>query len=212
MMTKYKLVIIIILFIIPVENSYAATTRLGTVTASLKLRSGPSLRYRVRKVIPRRTVLKIYASSGNWYRTTYGGTTGYVYKRYVSLHTTSTKATRVRNDAIRFLGVRYVWGGTTPRGFDCSGYVQYLYKRQGVYLPRVAQQQSRVGRIVSRSNMRVGDLMYFSSTRRLNRVTHVGIYIGNGNFIHASSVGRVVITNVNKAYYRRNLVRIRRVF
>lgn len=130
-----------------------------------------------------------------------------------SSYAVSRKATRLRNDAIRFLGVRYVWGGTTPRGFDCSGYVRYLYRRQGIYLPRVAQQQSRVGRIVSRSNMRVGDLMYFSSTRRLSRVTHVGIYIGNGRFIHASSAGkRVIITSVNKSYYRRTLVRIRRVF
>ena len=82
------------------------------------------------------------------------------------------------------MGVPYVWGGTTPRGFDCSGFVQYVYAQRGIYLPRTTYEQVNVGRRVSRSQLRPGDLCHFPG--------HVGIYIGDGMMIHAPKPGDVV--------------------
>lgn len=90
----------------------------------------------------------------------------------------------------KYLGVPYVWGGTTPSGFDCSGLVQYVYAEHGVYLPRVTFTQVNYGTAVnSRSELRAGDLVFFSNSEAYD---HVGIYIGNGQFLHAPSPGDVV--------------------
>jgi len=221
-MTKRYLIVILSLIlilattaIITPNNLYATTPSVGSVTtvfSPLNLRSGPGIKYRVITKMPRHTILKIYSSHGNWYKVQYGKVIGYAHKNYIAPYL-STKAARVVSDTISFLGVRYVWGGTSPSGFDCSGLIQYVYKRQGVSLPRVAQAQSRVGVSVSKSNMRVGDLMFFSARGSINSVDHVGIYIGYGKFIHSSSAGRgVIVTSVNRPYYVRTLVRIKRVF
>jgi len=112
------------------------------------------------------------------------------------------------------LGTRYVFGGTSPRGFDCSGFTQYLARAFGVNLPRTAAQQARVGTEVpkDRSALRPGDLLTFG---RGGRVTHIGIYVGDGRYVHASS-GRGQITESNLDRPSNNLVRawmgVRRVF
>jgi cell wall-associated NlpC family hydrolase len=93
----------------------------------------------------------------------------------------------------RQLGIRYVFGGTSPeRGFDCSGLLQYTMRALGVQLPRTAAEQARAGREIPRdtSQLRPGDLLYFG---RGGRVTHVGMYVGGGRFVHAST-GRRRIT------------------
>jgi cell wall-associated NlpC family hydrolase len=84
------------------------------------------------------------------------------------------------------LGRRYIFGGTTPAGFDCSGFLKYLMRAAGYELPRTAAEQARAGREVPRdpSQLRRGDILTFG---RGGRVTHVGMYIGNGRFIHAST-------------------------
>ncbi len=107
--------------------------------------------------------------------------------------------------AKRYLGRRYVWGATGPSKFDCSGFTQYvLRKSKGVRIPRVSRQQAYYGKYVSRRNLRAGDLIFFdTSHRRRGYVNHVGIYIGNNQFIHASSARhRVVITSLNRPFYR----------
>ena len=89
--------------------------------------------------------------------------------------------------ASNFLGVPYVWGGSSPSGFDCSGFTQYVYAHFGVSLPRVSESQQNVGTLVSRANLQPGDLVFFGSPAH-----HVGIYVGNGNMINAPHTGDVV--------------------
>lgn len=113
------------------------------------------------------------------------------------------------------IGRRYVFGGTSPtRGFDCSGFTQYLARAFGVNLPRTAAQQARVGQEIPRDRnlLRPGDLLTFS---RGNRVTHIGVYVGDGRYVHASS-GSGQITESSLDRPQSNLVRawtgVRRVF
>lgn len=90
------------------------------------------------------------------------------------------------------IGTRYVWGGTTPKGFDCSGLVKYVLASLKLDLPRTAHQQSALGKNVSRDTtvLRPGDLLTFGKGKR---ITHIGIYVGSGRFVHASTKARRVI-------------------
>lgn len=97
--------------------------------------------------------------------------------------------------AARFLGVPYVWGGTSPSGFDCSGLVQYVYKHLGITLPRTTFDQYKTGTSVSRSNLQPGDLLFFNSGPGSSPTNpgHVSIYAGNGQEIVASTTGKPVM-------------------
>ena len=112
-----------------------------------------------------------------------------------------------------FKGGKYLWGGTTPEGFDCSGYVQYLYKKHHINLPRTAWEQSKVGIPVSKNALQKGDLLFFLTDKsRGIPVTHVGIYLGNGEFIHAASKKRgIIISPLYNGYYSNKFVTARRI-
>jgi LysM repeat protein len=108
-------------------------------------------------------------------------------------------------------GVRYVWGEASRSGTDCSGFTSQVFRSQGIRLPRTSREQSHVGQKVRYGEMKPGDLVFFHTTRG-KRVSHVGIYIGRGKFIHASSGGgKVQVNDLSSGYYQHRLVGARRV-
>ena len=112
--------------------------------------------------------------------------------------------------ALGYLGTRYRYGASGARGFDCSGFTSYIYRQHGISLPHNSAAQYRVGKPVSRSELRPGDLVFFRT--RGSRISHVGIYIGNGKFVHASSArGRVRIDTLTSGYYHQRYVGARRI-
>ena len=120
---------------------------------------------------------------------------------------TSTRGARAARIALRYLGIPYRWGGASPStGFDCSGFVMYVYAKVGVSLPHRAASQYGYGRPVSRAQLAPGDVVFF------NRLGHNGIYLGKGRFIHAPHSGEVVkISSIWDSWYARTWVGARRL-
>ncbi|WP_084406210.1 NlpC/P60 family protein [Alkalicoccus chagannorensis] len=120
----------------------------------------------------------------------------------------SSTADRVIETGKSQLGTPYRWGGTTTRGFDCSGFTQYAFKSVGIDLPRTAAQQYQVGQRVSRSNLQPGDMVFFDTR---GGPTHNGIYIGNNQFIHSASSRGVSIASLSNVYWNPRYIGARRV-
>jgi len=102
--------------------------------------------------------------------------------------------------ALEYRGVKYVYGGESPAGFDCSGFVQFIYRKFGVDLPRTVKLMESRGKWVGRKNLIAGDLVIFHNPR------HVGIYASKGKFVHASSSRGVVLDILDKEYYGKKFV------
>jgi cell wall-associated NlpC family hydrolase len=114
--------------------------------------------------------------------------------------------------AKRLVGVDYVWGGTSPRGFDCSGFVRYVFENFGVTLNRVSSEQAKQGSKVSKDDLIPGDIVFFDTNGGHNRINHVGMYIGGGKFIQASSeYSSVVISDITDGFYANSYMTARRV-
>lgn len=112
---------------------------------------------------------------------------------------TTSKARRLISMAMRHQGTPYVFGGKSPGGFDCSGFVYYTFAQMGVSLPRMADEQYYAGRSISQGSLRAGDLVFFSTYTE--GISHVGIYLGNRQFVHASSSRGVTIDSLDSDYY-----------
>lgn len=114
--------------------------------------------------------------------------------------------------AKKYMGVKYVWGGSTPKGFDCSGFVKYVYNHFGITLNRNSAAQAKNGTKVKKADLQPGDLVFFDTNGGLNGINHVGIYIGGGKMIHSSSYyGGVVITDISSGFYAKCYMTARRV-
>jgi cell wall-associated NlpC family hydrolase len=196
------------------------STGVGTVTASdfLNVRGTTSISNNILgRIYPNNKVL-IYGTEGKFYKIKYASGWGYIYKSYVSVVNNAKQAnTQITGDmlvtyASKFLGIPYLWGGTTPFGFDCSGYVQYVYKNFGIDLPRVTMDQVNVGTAVNINNLQKGDLIYFrTNTSNPSQVSHVGIYIGDNKFMQAPRTGDIIKISELTSYYKDNFVIGRRM-
>ena len=121
----------------------------------------------------------------------------------------SGKASALIATSKQYIGVKYVYGGTTPAGFDCSGFVQYVFAKNGISLPRVSRDQYKIGTSVSFSNLQPGDLVFFSLGKN-GVIDHEGIYVGNGQFINAASSKGVTIYTLG-TYWKSAYVGAKRV-
>lgn len=144
---------------------------------------------------------------GNWYQITFSGTTGYVradgcqtvqYSDYAGTSAVKSAREDLIDYAKSFLGTRYVWGGASPSGFDCSGFTMYVYAHFGYRMSHGASDQLYAFTRVSTAERLAGDLVFFSYGG--GDISHVGIYLGGGAFIHATSNGGVKISYFDSYY------------
>lgn len=126
-----------------------------------------------------------------------------------TVESNSTKGTEIIKNAQKYMGVPYVWGGDTPTGWDCSGYTQYVMKESGITIPRTAAEQYATGNAINKNDLKIGDLVFFTTYKA--GASHVGFYMGDGKFIHASSVAKqVTINSLSEDYYTQHYIGARR--
>ncbi|GIN84753.1 hypothetical protein J6TS2_11390 [Heyndrickxia sporothermodurans] len=119
-------------------------------------------------------------------------------------------AKNVIKEAKKHIGTPYKWGGVTPRGFDCSGFVYYSFKKNGKYLPHSSSGMYQKGKKISKSNLKPGDLVFFNTSSKGKGISHVAIYIGKNQVIHSVSRG-VKVDNLNSYYWKSKYVGAKRL-
>ncbi len=190
---------------------------------SVNLRSEPGLEGRIISVLQKGLTVSIVAESESWYKAQLpDGQTGWIYHQYLELNPSPQVTSGERSGmfpvaeiltyAKNLLGINYVYGGDSPRGFDCSGFTMYVFAKFGIRLPHQSNRQIEFGaEIPTRDQLNPGDLVFFK-TMGSRIVNHVGIYLGDNRFIHASSgYGAVRISPLDSGYYDRCYVGGRRL-
>lgn len=200
------------------DSQTTVTEQAAYITGSyVRLRSEPSTSANIIDVTMLNDACTVTGTSGDWYSVTYNGNSGYIYGQYIAFGTApvteynSDVGAQVVAFAKQYLGYSYVWGGASPStGFDCSGFVSYVFKSLGYSTNRTAADIYLNGTYVAKDSLQPGDAVFFSSSS--NSIGHVGIYIGDGNFIHSSSgCGYVTISALSESYYTRTYVGARRI-
>lgn len=202
--------------------------RVDTNGSSLNLRSAPGTNAKKVASIPGGTVLAVNGMKDGWFKVKYEGTEGYVSAEYIvaapqesprqdgetvsaAPAENSELSAQIVSYAKEFLGVPYVYGANGPKSFDCSGYTKYVYAKFGYSLTRSAASQLSDGVAVSMDNIQVGDIICWRKYGSSKAATHVGIYIGNNQYIHASSSGSVRIDDMSYGSNVRYVVGVRRI-
>lgn len=184
----------------------------GTVTAySLNVRSGPGTGYRVVTTVSRGTQGTVLGQASGWYNIRLAtGTTGWVSGTYFSLSaapqvsaSAPAPGANVASIARRYVGSPYVFGAAGPNAFDCSGFTQFVFRQVGISIARTTETQYNTAgtRIRSYSELQPGDLIFFANTYKPG-ISHVGIYAGNGEMIHAANARTgVTVASIHSSYY-----------
>lgn len=190
------------------SNNTSASTGTAAVvkcSSTVNFRSAASTSSTILGELKNGTAVTVLSTSNGWSKVSYAGKAGYISADYLVTASSGTaispsntaasvsisaKRQSVLNYAAQFLGVPYVYGGSTPSGFDCSGFTSYVFKNTVGSIPRVAQAQYDATTRVSRDDLLPGDLVFFGSST--SSISHVGIYVGSNQFIHAPSTGDVV--------------------
>lgn len=207
----------------------------------VNFRKEASMEATVLDTLSRNTKVEVLEKNGEWSKVKHNDKEGYIATRYLSdtkvevttrsseprvaetfeekpMQTVSntTNGTSKKEEIVQyakqFLGSKYVHGGSSPSGFDCSGFTYYVYKHFGYNLSRSSSAQVNNGTTVSKSDLQLGDLVFFSHYKTFQGIGHVGIYIGNNQFIHASSEKTgVIITSLNSGNYPKRYVTAKRI-
>jgi len=193
----------------PADQSDARYCRV--TTSVLNIRSGPGTGYAKTGSLRAGKVVEILGETDGWYKVD----GGYISAEYTVIAdpSSSSKGQEIADYALQFVGYPYVYGGSTPKGFDCSGFTKYVYAQFGYSINRTASNQLDNGTPVSMAELQPGDLVMFQKySNSSKRASHVGIYIGGGQFVHASTakVG-VIVSNMSDAYYTTGFVGGRRL-
>ena len=184
----------------------ADNQRAYTVADILNIRSQPNTQSAILGQYPYGSTISITGAVDAWYQINYNSSTAYVHSDYIrfaqiSAPTPTAIGQNVVETAKQYIGTPYVYGGCSPSGFDCSGFVKYIYSLHGISLNRVAADQAKNGTPVSREDMQPGDVICFSSSVGGSYIGHVGIYVGDNMFIHSPYTGRSVeIESLNGHY------------
>lgn len=183
------------------------TGKYKTKTA-LYLRKGAALKYKRIITLKKGAVVsatyKKTVNNKKWYKVKYKGKTGWVSASYLKKYKKTKKVSNAIGNKLiqigsQYLGVQYVWGGMSPSGFDCSGFTAYVYQKSGYgSLPHSSRTQRAVTKRVSSPD--VGDLIFFGPTPGSNTITHVGIYAGNNQVLHAAG-NRVQFQSIARGSY-----------
>ena len=192
----------------------------GIVTGDcVNVRSIPSTDGSILTKVYLGSKVDLLSLENNWYAVSVNGTVGYIRSDYIRIYSpakASGVGAEVAAAAYDYLGVRYRYGGASPSGFDCSGFTMYIYGLFGYSLPHSATSQwKNTGTYVERADLQPGDLVLFCdpSQSRGKACSHVGIYVGDNQFIHASSsaTGYVMVSSLSENYYNNYYVGAKRV-
>ena len=217
---KIRIFLIFFTIFTVVSANYGASAIHGTALQSaiisgndVDLRADPGPYGKIITSLPKGTAVEILDQSGRWYKVKLpDGRIGWIYRQFIEVKSLAANSSGARTGSFpadqlleyakSFLEVTYIYGGDSPRGFDCSGYTQYIFSKFGIRLPHRADLQRENGSEVrAMADLQPCDLVFFR-TEGSEVVNHVGIYLGGNQFIHASSgYGAVRISPLNYGYY-----------
>ncbi|WP_129690622.1 C40 family peptidase [Gottfriedia acidiceleris] len=213
------------------NNQVVSTGNYISTGNGVRIRSGAGTSYQILGSVNKNQRLDVISLSSGWYKVKYNGKTGYISASYVGKETGSNKTDSSKTDSNKvdsnkpqsfdvqslitlskkYSGVPYIWGGETPSGFDCSGFISYVFKESGMSLPRT----NVAGYWYNNSNLKTvdefqpGDLIFFQNTYTYGP-SHMGIVINSNEFIHASSSSGVTISKINNSYWNQHFLGYKR--
>lgn len=225
----------------PKTTMYSSAKTYYVKSSAVNVREKSNTDSSVITTVSQNAEIKVVGEESSWYKVEVSGKSGYILKSLLSTTKTevttrsttqeregdskkteektstkssassSSKGNNIIAYAKKYLGCRYVYGGSGPSTFDCSGFTMYVYKHFGYSLPHNAVTQARVGKYVAKSDLQPGDLIIFNNSANTS-IGHVGMYVGGGSFIHASSgSGKIIISSLSGSYYKARYVTARRL-